>query len=420
MRDYLDFETTPADEPCAQVGDEDYSKWARLEVEALRAQLLRTFGEPPSGGFKRDFGSYLGLRFIFDDEDEAAGEYGYNIEGEFPQYWDNQAKEFLKQNSYPLLTNIHGASVSTPRWLQAASNREFVKLANSKKAEWIEEPLDMEIPESEYLVSKVYEVVTEESAEDGDVEDSGFVFQDEKMDESDIVGELKEGYIHPSSSSLSSLGWVSTEAEQDMLDGSYTSYSLHIRNLDGSFISEEVWEHLLDSAGILVGMHLSSTVGEPLEQSNELEPIIKDSYSADTHPYNAPGAHEASTKEPCDSCGDPLPEKRKRWHADDWSGMEYCSKECAAKAAEFNEEQQQQLDRDNDHLSSVHQACKGCSCEQDSKLVFDFPKLSEEMLGIRMAYNTITSTSDHPEIAEKEAEHNLEFCKNNPNSPKCD
>lgn len=44
--------------------------------------------------------------------------------------------------------------------------------------------------------------------------------------------------------------------------------------------------------------------------------------------------------EKCDGCSEPLPEKRKRWTAEDWSGAEYCSEYCANKAAEFNQEQE--------------------------------------------------------------------------------
>ena len=64
MRDSLELDCTPIDEPCAQVGSEDYAKNARLECKAFAAQLMRTFGEPPPGcSFKitsnpHDFGTY--------------------------------------------------------------------------------------------------------------------------------------------------------------------------------------------------------------------------------------------------------------------------------------------------------------------------------------------------------------------------
>ena len=37
----------------------------------------------------------------------------------------------------------------------------------------------------------------------------------------------------------------------------------------------------------------------------------------------------------CDGCGEPLPDKHKRWHAVDCSDEEFCSAPCAERAAEF-------------------------------------------------------------------------------------
>jgi len=39
----------------------------------------------------------------------------------------------------------------------------------------------------------------------------------------------------------------------------------------------------------------------------------------------------------CSHCGDPLPEKGKRWRAETWSGEEQCSESCAEAVVEFNE-----------------------------------------------------------------------------------
>jgi len=40
----------------------------------------------------------------------------------------------------------------------------------------------------------------------------------------------------------------------------------------------------------------------------------------------------------CPQCGEPLPDERERWSADDWSGKEYCSEDCARRVAEHNEQ----------------------------------------------------------------------------------
>lgn len=50
---------------------------------------------------------------------------------------------------------------------------------------------------------------------------------------------------------------------------------------------------------------------------------------------------EWNSLEKCNRCGEPLPEKRKRWRADDWSGMEYCSEYCAEKEIEWQQEQEE-------------------------------------------------------------------------------
>jgi len=43
--------------------------------------------------------------------------------------------------------------------------------------------------------------------------------------------------------------------------------------------------------------------------------------------------------EKCAACSNPLPD-RNRYHANDWDGLEYCSEDCATRAAEFESEQE--------------------------------------------------------------------------------
>lgn len=42
------------------------------------------------------------------------------------------------------------------------------------------------------------------------------------------------------------------------------------------------------------------------------------------------------------ACGKPLPAKKKRWRADDWSGEEFCSEYCAVREIEFQQQQEQE------------------------------------------------------------------------------
>ena len=237
MRDYLEFETTPSDEPCAQVGDEGYSIFARLEAQALYRQILRQFGALPEGltlklySAAHDFGNYYELRAYFDDENTTAVDFAFNIEAEFPSNWDSEAVNFLRSKEYPLLDS------NTPH------------ISSRKSAEDSSTPLEGD--DQSFLVSKTFEVVTQESAEVGDAEERGFVFQDEIMDFDEVVRELRTGgYFYPSSSHLSDLRWISTEAEQDYSDGSYTTYSLHVEDMYGRDIASATWASLLTASGL--------------------------------------------------------------------------------------------------------------------------------------------------------------------------
>lgn len=61
------------------------------------------------------------------------------------------------------------------------------------------------------LVSKTYEVITEESAEIGEAKDHGFVFRDVEMSMEEVVREIKRGGFSEWSSSIPSKGdWLST------------------------------------------------------------------------------------------------------------------------------------------------------------------------------------------------------------------
>ncbi len=108
MIDYIELvTTTPVDEPCAQVGMEDYINQARLEARTYIAQLQRVYGAPPVGShFKiircpHDFGTCLDIRFYYDDEDQRHVAYMDNIE-QGCERWDEKARQTLGTQSYQL------------------------------------------------------------------------------------------------------------------------------------------------------------------------------------------------------------------------------------------------------------------------------------------------------------------------------
>ena len=108
MRDYQTLGPTPWNEPCAQVGAADYAEKSRLETQTYINQLLRQFGEPPGLSFFRvkrfphEFGSYHEVVITYDDENEAAVEFAYNVENNTPERWDEQALEELRQRGYTM------------------------------------------------------------------------------------------------------------------------------------------------------------------------------------------------------------------------------------------------------------------------------------------------------------------------------
>ena len=79
-------------------------------------------------------------------------------------------------------------------------------------------------------ISKTYEAVTEESAEQGDVEESGFVFKDQPCGFRELIETIKvDGFTYPDSL-YGAPRWLVTEPQQDYRTGEYTTYALHPSN----------------------------------------------------------------------------------------------------------------------------------------------------------------------------------------------
>lgn len=87
MRDYLTLGPVPTDEPCAQVGADDYYQRARLECGRYAEQIRRHYPEPEHGylitkGFSHDFGTYYEVCAVFDDEDEVSTHWAFEVESD--------------------------------------------------------------------------------------------------------------------------------------------------------------------------------------------------------------------------------------------------------------------------------------------------------------------------------------------------
>jgi len=76
------------------------------------------------------------------------------------------------------------------------------------------------------LCSKTYEIITEETAENGEADDAGFIFQGEPFTFRELVQELRY-FPHLSRTEIDRWTWVTSEAEQNYRTGEHRSESLH-------------------------------------------------------------------------------------------------------------------------------------------------------------------------------------------------
>jgi hypothetical protein len=97
QEDYVSIASSPANEPCAQVGADDYYPRAQIECRALIGQLRRMHGEEPVGaklGIKansHEFGTYHDVVCYYDINNDEAANYAFNCE-DLPEQWDDEAK----------------------------------------------------------------------------------------------------------------------------------------------------------------------------------------------------------------------------------------------------------------------------------------------------------------------------------------
>ena len=102
MRESFSLGPTPCGESCEQLGPDYNPVKARQECRAFIAQLIRLHGEPPFGARLRgssnphDFGSYLEVEVVFDDDEPDAAAYAYKLEAKTPEGWDHAAIEELR------------------------------------------------------------------------------------------------------------------------------------------------------------------------------------------------------------------------------------------------------------------------------------------------------------------------------------
>lgn len=96
MKDLVFLGPAPADERCAQVGDEGYELRAAEECERYIRLLRATIGPEPQGARLRvkwndhDLGAYAEVVCEFDDRYQEAFDYAFRCESEAPLKWGDQ------------------------------------------------------------------------------------------------------------------------------------------------------------------------------------------------------------------------------------------------------------------------------------------------------------------------------------------
>lgn len=100
-------------------------------------------------------------------------------------------------------------------------------------------------------IHRTFEVVTPESAEDGDFAESGFLSENESVSFRELV-HLMRDYCIPSNSrpSGSPNDWLSTYPSQDYRDCSETTESLHFSRQNPARMAK-YWRKAMLAAGII-------------------------------------------------------------------------------------------------------------------------------------------------------------------------
>lgn len=102
MYEYMEIGPVPAEEDCAQVGEDNFRLKAQSEMNAYIGLLERTFPNAVHSNvtfkakwFPHDFGSYGEVCIYWDDEDEESTKVAFEIESNLPSEWDRMALQEL-------------------------------------------------------------------------------------------------------------------------------------------------------------------------------------------------------------------------------------------------------------------------------------------------------------------------------------
>jgi hypothetical protein len=95
MREYIELGSAPADENCIQItSKEDYIPAMREECRRYKQLLEQKFTNRPEEvyftikRFSHDFGEYMEVCIVYNDEVEEQIDYAYYVEGNLPLTWE--------------------------------------------------------------------------------------------------------------------------------------------------------------------------------------------------------------------------------------------------------------------------------------------------------------------------------------------
>gem|GEM_PF-1429163 len=105
--DYIELSSTPNNEDCIGVNENNALTLMRIEARTYIKQLKRVYGINPEGTTfiihrnEHDFGPYLDIRFYFNDDNLKHTEYAIRLD-DGCDYWDDEAITELRASNYCL------------------------------------------------------------------------------------------------------------------------------------------------------------------------------------------------------------------------------------------------------------------------------------------------------------------------------
>ena len=106
----LNLSPTPVAEDCAQVGSDNYHKQSRIETTVFKQQLYRMLEAEfdtvnvrlVTTSNSHDFGTYHEVEVEYDESSESSMNQAFWLENNLPEYWDEEAKQMLKELNYEM------------------------------------------------------------------------------------------------------------------------------------------------------------------------------------------------------------------------------------------------------------------------------------------------------------------------------